>query len=1036
MEFYPGVYESLLTRRLRAAIDQAHWETAQAKVPEGEDALTLGRHLGTLIDRALVSLKEPEDRLALAHRIIGLLGEDFEVDVPDDSDGLQELTQVAPTTVVHALPRPQTPFTQAALITNARDEPSLGSELSAELASADRVDLLCAFVKWHGLTTLAEPLRELARRKIPFRVITTTYIGATERQALERIVREFGGEVKVNYETNSTRLHAKAWLFHRESGFSTAYVGSSNLSKSALLDGLEWNVRLSAISTPELLRKFEATFATYWADPGFERFDPDTDSERLDRALGRSAARQSGTTIDVSGLEVRPYPHQTIMLEDLAAERSIHDRHRNLLVAATGTGKTVIAALDYRNLEVDLGHRPRLLFVAHRQEILAQARRTYREVLADGGFGELLVDGQVPQRWDHVFASVQSLSAERLEALARDRFDVIVIDEFHHASAATYRRLLEHLEPRELLGLTATPERADGLNVRELFGGRIASELRLWDALEADILVPFHYFGIADTVQLDRVGWRHGTYDVSELSTLYTGDDARVRLVVRELQDKVGDLSAMRALGFCVSVDHAMFMSHRFNEAGIPSAVVVGETTSADRRQALDDLRSGSIQCIFAVDVFNEGLDVPEVNTVLFLRPTQSATIFLQQLGRGLRRTHGKSVLSVLDFVGAQRREFRFDQKLRALTGSGRSALLKDIENGFPFLPAGSRIVLDDVSTERILENVRAQLNLNANQLAQDIREHAGDRNIWEYRLKTYLDEAGRTLRDVYGGSTSNRRSWTSLRAKAEPQGAPRAEALKESEDAWKLLHVDDRERAEAYRSLLMDMTPYEQLQPRSQDYARMLYFTIAGQKHSRMGLTGFSDGLQWLRSRTAFVAEAGEVLEYAMDRAHTVPRPTGLGGRIPLLSHVRYRREEILAALAISSWDRAFQSHVEGVAFSETFQTDALLINLKKSERDFSPATMYRDYAISPTEFHWESQGKTRRDSETGQRYLTKNSNGTSTLLFVRHSKNDEIGTEPFLCLGTADLVSATGERPIQIVWKLDRPMPADWFRAANAVA
>ena len=244
-------------------------------------------------------------------------------------------------------------------------------------------------------------------------MITTTYMGATDPSALDRLVREFGAEVKIQYDAQRTRLHAKAWMFRRRTTFDTAYVGSSNLSRAALLDGVEWNVRLSRVGTPALLEKFRATFDTYWNDPSFETYDPERDRDRLDDALAEAAGERTHdrVTLSLSGLEVRAFPYQQDMLDALEVERVVHDRHRNLVVAATGTGKTVVAALDYRRLSEQAGERPSLLFVAHRREILEQSLRTYREVLNDANFGELYVGGARPERWHHVFASVQSLTS-------------------------------------------------------------------------------------------------------------------------------------------------------------------------------------------------------------------------------------------------------------------------------------------------------------------------------------------------------------------------------------------------------------------------------------------------------------------------------------------------------------------------------------------------------------------------------------------------------------------------------------------------
>jgi superfamily II DNA or RNA helicase len=263
-------------------------------------------------------------------------------------------------------------------------------------------------------------------------------------------------------------------------------------------------------------------------------------------------------TLTLSGLAVRPYPYQQEMLDQLEVERLVHGRHKNLVVAATGTGKTVVAALDYQHIAADAPRLPSLLFIAHRREILQQSLRTYREVLGDANFGELYVDGRRPERWEHVFASVQSLSAYGITDIPAGSYRVVVIDEFHHAEAKTYRRILDHLNPRELLGLTATPERGDGLDVRSFFGGRTAAELRLWDALKGDLLTPFHYFAVADGMDMTRVDWKAGAYDTGELSTLFTGNDARARIILRAMRDKVADLTTMKALGF---VCHAITRS-------------------------------------------------------------------------------------------------------------------------------------------------------------------------------------------------------------------------------------------------------------------------------------------------------------------------------------------------------------------------------------------------------------------------------------------------------------------------------------------
>ena len=1021
-----GIYERLVTAQLRRELDQLAHGHHRGDVAEGDLPEVLARHAGDVIRRRLATVRSSEQRLRLVNGVI------------DHLDALTDEVLAPPQQLlavdgpsgpgVHGPgpARPATPLSDAALLTNARGEPNLGAEIRAEMASADEVDLLIAFVKWHGLRLLAPELATLKERGIPLRVITTTYMGATERAALDRLVREFDAEVRVQYDSQRTRLHAKAWMFRRRTGFDTAYVGSSNLSRAALLDGVEWNVRLSKVATPALLEKFRATFDTYWNDSAYESYGPDRDRDRLDDALAEASGRKqhSGVTITLSGLQVRPFPYQQEMLEALDAERMVHDRHRNLVVAATGTGKTVVAALDYRGLCEAAGERPSLLFVAHRREILEQSLRTYREVLADGDFGELHVGGTRPERWRHVFASVQSLTSYGVTNLPKDAYDVVVIDEFHHAEAPTYRRLIDHLEPRELLGLTATPERTDGLDVRSFFDGRTAVELRLWDALGADLLCPFHYFAAADNTDLRNVTWTRGRYDEHELENLYTGNDVRAQIVLTQLRDKVADPGAMRALGFCVGVAHARFMASAFSRAGIPARAVSGDTPQAEREQALRDLRDRRVNILFAADLFNEGLDLPDVDTVLFLRPTESATVFLQQLGRGLRRTRDKAVLTVLDFVGYHRKEFRFDLKLRALTGNTRRGLVQDIERGFPFLPAGCQIVMDKQSQAIVLDNIRSQISSRWKQIVAELRDH-GDQD-----LADFLEESGVELSDILRRGSH---SWTRLRREAglpTRAGSPLEERLLKRVRAF--AHVDDRARADAYARLLADDAPvYDRLSAGEQRLARMLLFSIwpDGGGHG-----SYAAALEALRAERALRDELRGVVSLSFDAArHQALELTGSVRDVPLRVHARYQREEVLAALDYASMQRKPNSFREGVLYVPELNVDAFFVTLKKSEADYSPTTMYRDYPISPTLFHWESQSTTSVESRTGQRYLT----GSSTvLLFAREEQKDEFGTSPYLFLGPAGYVSHTGERPIAITWQLQHPMPADFFAAATVVA
>ena len=702
----------------------------------------------------------------------------------------------------------------------------------------------------------------------------------------------------------------------------------------------------------------------------------------------------------------------------------MHDRHRNLVVAATGTGKTVVAALDYRALAERWGRRPSLLFVAHRREILDQSMRTYREVLVDGTFGESFVGGVRPREWQHVFASVQSLSSGGMDRLDLSRFEIVVIDEFHHAEAATYRSLLERIQPRELLGLTATPERTDGVDVRDFFDGRAAYEMRLWDAMDESLLVPFHYFGIHDNVDLRGVEWRRGGYVLSDLSGVYTGHDARVRLVIEELRKKVGNLAQMRALGFCVSIEHAHFMADRFNAVGIDAVALSGATPDEQRAAAIRALRDGRTRVIFAVDLFNEGLDIPEIDTLLLLRPTESATLFLQQLGRGLRRTHGKSVLTVLDFIGQQRREFRFDAKMMALTGASRREVADRLDQDHPWLPGGSAMQLDRVARDIVLASVRDQLDSRLPRLVADAR------SVGTTDLATFLAETGHDLPAIY-----RNRSWTQIRRAARLSLPPPDPTRSRSRDVcvpWST-SMTSGGGTPTRRS-------WHPTGPRTGHWAR----PIGGPPACCASRSGrivrgapIRELLNRLRGEPALVDEIGQVLRLGVDSSRLAPGGLGEGlSDVPLQSHASYTRPEILAAFGLADEDRSARGRQAGVEWARPHNAVLLLVNLRKDEADFSPTTMYRDYALGERRFHWESQNDTALDSRTGRELLDP---ATRVVLFVRESPSNDLGKgAPFLCLGRVHLVpgSVKGERPIAMVWELERPMPAAVYEIAAAAA
>ena len=1037
MALNDGLYDSVITQDIFAEL--AGLEHNKIEVAPEELDEYLSKHLEVHVTNALGQLTEPAEKIKFINQII----ESFSAEASPvvTKEILKSvLTRIDSDRSQISSP-PEIPLSQLSLLTNAKGDPSIGSELPKELISADSVDILMAFVRQTGLNILFEALKKLKNRGVPVRLITSAYIGATEKKALDQLVQELGVAVKVDYLARANRLHAKAWMINRKTGFSTAFVGSSNISDPALISGLEWNVRLSEVRSAVVLDKMAATFESYWNSPDFESYDPDVDAEKLEEALVRARGTSDATrSLTIGNLDVRPLPHQAQMLSELESEREYHGIHRNLVVAATGSGKTVLAALDFKRfLETSDGKS--LLFIAHRKELLEQARWTFQQVLKDPQFGELLVDGKKPTSWHHVFASVQSLNADLVSKLDARKFDYIVIDEFHHASAQSYKKIIKHFEPMELLGLTATPERTDGERVQDTyFGGRIATELRLWDALDQELLAPFHYFGISEDTKYTDIEWRgRRGYDVAELSNIVTGNHVRDKLLLDELNRKIADYDALKALVFCVDIKHAKHINELLNSKGLASVVVTSETPGHLRDKAIQDLKQGVVKALVSVDIFNEGVDIPAVNTVVMLRPTESPLIFLQQLGRGLRKFAGKSSVLVLDFIGAHRAEYRLDLKMSVLTGRSRGELKTDVEQGFPFLPSGVVVSLDELSQKRVLDSIRAQVAPSKQALIGEARELSAS------SLALFLQESAREPWEIY----RNKGSWTQLKFEAgltkEPPTSKNLLLIS------KFLHVNDPERFTAYRRFLTEpLEPWASVSDRERRLRNMFFWHLwPDAKDSSGARWGSVDvAIDSLRIDVQFAQEMVELLDFLNDTNRNFVYKTEFkNGEVPLWTHANYTRYEVTGATGKAYLEGSKFSYVhqtkspisisastEGVAYIPELELDVFYVTLKKGT-SFSATTRYVDYAESQDVFHWESQNDTSTSSPVGRRYISQGETHQDILFCIRETGKSELRAESFRLAGLADYLKHEGSKPIKIWWKLRIPLDLQTYKVASAI-
>jgi len=561
-----------------------------------------------------------------------------------------------------------------------------------------------------------------------------------------------------------------------------------------------------------------------------------------------------------------------------------------------------------------------------------------------------------------------------------------------------------------LVGLTATPERTDGKSLLPDFGGRIAAELRLWHALEKQLLVPFEYYGISDNTDLRSIRWNRGSYQAADLANIYTGNEARVDLVVAQLRLRVGDPTRIRAIAFCVSVEHAEFMARELTRRGVPADAVHGGTPADVRDAAPERLKSRAINVICTVDLYNEGVDLPYVDTLLLLRPTASATVFVQQLGRGLRLHKEKSSCVVLDFIGQHRNEFRFDGLYAAITGLPRARLQKAVEEGFPFLPSGCVLQLDEVARGQIVDSLK-RVVANARTLARELQELRPANET--LTLKDFLDKSGREVEDVYDAG-----GWTALRERAGAI-AEQPEATRDLTRTFKrLVHTDDPAQLALWR-------PGGILRAAEDTVGSRRVTMLEHQLRERTLLADPAEGLPWLFDSDVTRGELSELSEVLLDR---IPSANDVHPILewPLALHRHYARREIVAAVGYVKPGQKGNIPQGGILKLEG-QRELLLVTLDKSAASFSPTTRYRDYAISPTLFHWETQTAASVARESGRRYVESagaTPNGWSFYLFVRTNRD-----AAYAFLGPVTFVSASGDRPIGVTWRLDNAMSGGLF-------
>lgn len=924
--------------------------------------------------------------------------------------------------------------------------------LKFELMTSDGADFMVSFLRFSGLQILLKPIEELAKRGKKVRIITSFYLNITEAKALKKLLELPNVEVKI-IQTGNESFHTKAYLFHRESGFNSIIIGSSNISKSALVNGHEWNVKIPDSAYLPIYKQGKEKFNNLWNSPEclslsddlITQYELHSNNAKKEYIKPFKVAEENTRTLYDASI-IQPNAMQRDALSALEQTREI-GKTKGVVIAATGTGKTYLSAFDVKNFNPN-----RMLFLAHREDILVKSKETFKTVFnTEEHFG--ILSGNVKEQYQpYLFATVQTLSRDNvLNTFDPDYFDYIVIDEFHHAQASTYLKVINHFNPKFLLGLTATPERLDGQDVLQLCDYNVVYEIRLRDALEAELLAPFHYFGVADdTVDYEAIKIKNGFYDETELMhALKT--EKRVEYVISTINKYSYSGDKLICLGFCSSIEHAKFMSEEFNVRGFVTTYLTGEHGPVERKETISKLEdeNNSLQIIFTVDIFNEGIDIPNLNLVLFLRPTESPTIFIQQLGRGLRKSSNKEFVTILDFIGNYQKSFVVPLALSGHTnhnGFDKDSLRVAVQHEFADLPGGAYVDLDPVTQKRILEKIDS-IRLDSIAVIKDLYN----------QFKKDLGRSPKITDFLYAEKAPNInfflnkfKSWVGTKQKMNDI-EEYDQAVIDNEYLYEVL-----ERIESYYPIKW---PYEfiilelALEKRSitfEDIAKIIKnrfgilieisdhksLIIRAMKRLSESFKKFTWCFGQIDNEIFIVEESffqidqlsktqvKERIEYGIIQYRRMYQPQHLLKQNErLVKYQNYTRNDLIFLFEAQVQEGTWR---EGV--SRVGNQYCLFINLNKHDK-IDDHLKYHDYFMDPMNFHWQSQNQTTHESTRGQDYIHHKERDIHIHLFVRKFTEMHGMTLPFTYLGEIDYVSSKGNSPMNIHWRLQAPVPQDLF-------
>ena len=927
--------------------------------------------------------------------------------------------------------------------------------LKKELFTCKKFLFIVSFIKYSGIQLLISTFDELEKMGIKGEIITSVYLNITDSKALRKLLCYKNIKVKI-YNNSKESFHTKAYLFQKEK-YHTCIIGSSNISQSALYSAEEWNVKITDNDFFNIYERSINQFKKLWnSNEALELTE-----EFVNKYEEYKKYNTPQETFDYKKSEniegkFLPNSMQEEILENLKYTRKSGNR-KGIVIAATGTGKTYLAAMDIKNFFEKTKNKNKMtfLFIAHREELLENAINVCEIILNENRerFGRVY-SGYRETDKEMIFATVQSIR-KQFEIFPKDYFRYIVIDEFHHASAESYEKIISHFSPDFMLGLTATPERMDGKDILELCDYNVVGEIGLKKAMEKDLIVPFHYFGVNDeTIDYEDIPYNNGKYDEYKLLKKLS-DNKRVEYIVNKIKVIGYDGKKMSCIAFCENIEHALYMKTEFEKYGYISDLLTSKTNSTERSKILKKFKDKMIEILCVVDILNEGIDIPDINLLLFLRPTLSSTIFIQQIGRGLRKNLYKDFVTIIDFIGNHKKDYLitkvFSEEIneKGFLYDKKEKIINEIRNQFSNIPGASYIELDRICQERIIDKIE-KINFSSKAALKEM----------------YLDykyEIGKEKHEILNISDFNSNIKLLLELILRLGSFYQAQIQFENPRFFEknLLNNSEIEFLAYMEKKLTLSEPFTYL-----IIKKLLEWNFEGQKNSNFEIQYLTKEIlikeydkyvnrkykfcktflinrifneliedsilkntvygyrltnkyqeMFYRGNTHFLTRIKELLILGLNEFKK-NNLEEFNNNI-LITYKEYMRTELQILLDSKvpkgSW-RAGYANTE---------TDICLFITNDKSHIIQENLKYDNSLHSDKIIQWISQPKTFHDSSVGQMFIKHNEKGIKVHIFIRKFAFINNRTNPFIYLGTADYYSSYGDKPMTILWKLKTGIP-----------